>query len=354
MRQDPSPLLSVRHLKRHFALPRTLFGGPPKAVQAVDDVSFDILTGETLGLVGESGCGKSTTARLLLGLLRPDSGSILFNDLDLATLPRDRWKPVRRKLQMIFQDPSASLNPRMTVGSILSEVMQIHGLGGGASGREGRLVELLEQVGLKAEHRDRYPHQFSGGQRQRIGIARALAVEPRLIVCDEPVSALDVSVQAQIVNLLEDLRARLGLSYLFVAHDLSVVEHLSDRVAVMYLGRIVEIGSTRSIYQAPAHPYTEALLDAAPVADPAHRRQRSLLQGDVPSPVDPPSGCRFHTRCPMRQAACSTTEQSLEQIAPDHWVACHVRVTPRRDRSSGSESHWPGAPPNPVSHHQEN
>ena len=344
MTQDPRPLLAVHQLKRHFPLPRTLFGGKPKAVQAVDGVSFNIFHGETLGLVGESGCGKSTTARLLLGLLRPDSGSILFDDVDLATLDRPGWKPIRRKLQMIFQDPSASLDPRMTVADTLSEVMQIHDLADSRQAREARVVDLLERVGLKAEHRTRYPHQFSGGQRQRIGIARALAVEPKLIVCDEPVSALDVSVQAQIVNLLEDLRARLGLSYLFVAHDLSVVEHLSDRVAVMYLGRIVEIGSTRSLYNAPAHPYTEALLDAAPVADPGRRRQRTLLQGDVPSPVDPPSGCRFHTRCPMRQPECSVTEQVLEQIAPDQWVACHVRaatsrVSYRPDSSSTEFAH---------------
>lgn len=354
MTQEARPLLSVRDLKRHFPLPSPLFGGPTKAVQAVDGVSFDIHHGETLGLVGESGCGKSTTARLLLGLLRPDSGSILFDGLDLATLARDRWKPVRRKLQMIFQDPSASLNPRMTVGAILFEIMQIHGLSSSASGREDRAIELLEQVGLKAEHRDRYPHQFSGGQRQRIGIARALAVEPRLIVCDEPVSALDVSVQAQIVNLLDDLRVKLGLSYLFVAHDLSVVEHLSDRVAVMYLGRVVEIGSTRAIYNSPAHPYTLALLDAAPVADPGRRRRRTLLQGDVPSPVDPPSGCRFHTRCPMRQPECSTKEQLLEQIAPDHWVACHVRVALQSDRSSLSRHDRDSAQSNSSSHHQEN
>jgi oligopeptide transport system ATP-binding protein len=252
---------------------------------------------------------------------------------------------------MIFQDPSASLDPRMSVGDTLIEVMQIHSLGGNRRGREDRVVELLEQVGLKAEHRRRYPHQFSGGQRQRIGIARALAVEPKLIVCDEPVSALDVSVQAQIVNLLEDLRARLGLSYLFVAHDLSVVEHLSDRVAVMYLGRIVEIGSTRAIYGSPAHPYTEALLDAAPIADPGRRRQRALLQGDVPSPVDPPSGCRFHTRCPMHQPECSAREQVLEQVAPDQWVACHVRAATRRavnDSSSSDQSPTEFAHPRPM------
>ena len=351
MTEDRRPLLSVRALKRHFALPRRLLGGPTQAVQAVDGVSFNIAEGETLGLVGESGCGKSTTARLLLGLIRPDSGSILFEETDLATLDRTRWKPVRRRLQMIFQDPSASLDPRMSVGETLAEVMQIHSLGGNRRGREDRVVELLEQVGLKAEHRHRFPHQFSGGQRQRIGIARALAVEPKLIVCDEPVSALDVSVQAQIVNLLEDLRARLGLSYLFVAHDLSVVEHLSDRVAVMYLGRIVEIGSTRAIYGAPAHPYTEALLDAAPIADPGRRRQRALLQGDVPSPVDPPSGCRFHTRCPMRQPECSVREQVLEQVAPDQWVACHVRAATRRavnDSSSSNQSPTEFAHPRPM------
>lgn len=349
MTQARQPLLSVTHLKRHFPLATPLLGGPRRAVQAVDGVSFDVLTGETLGLVGESGCGKSTTARLLLGLIRPDAGSILFDGVDLATLERARWKPIRRKLQMIFQDPSASLNPRMTVGAILSEVMQIHGLGANSQARQARVIELLEQVGLKAEHSTRYPHQFSGGQRQRIGIARALAVEPRLIVCDEPVSALDVSVQAQIVNLLEDLRARLGLSLLFVAHDLSVVEHLSDRVAVMYLGRIVEIGPTQAIYRSPAHPYTEALLDAAPVADPERRRQRTLLQGDVPSPVDPPKGCRFHTRCPMRQPECSVIEQTLEEIAPNHWVACHVRAGARRAGSLPSfESHPVDPAPQPV------
>ena len=326
MSESAQALLSVRDLKRHFALAGRLFGGPARSVQAVDGVSFDIFAGETLGLVGESGCGKSTTAKLLLGLLRPQSGSIVFDGDDLAQFDRARWKPIRKKLQMIFQDPSASLNPRMTAGAIIAEVMQVHGIVGDRTARDARVVELLEQVGLKPEHRHRYPHEFSGGQRQRIGIARAIAVEPKLIVCDEPVSALDVSVQAQIVNLLEDLRSRLGLSYLFVAHDLSIVEHLSDRVAVMYLGRIVEIGPTQAIYGAPAHPYTEALLDAAPVADPGRRRQRTLLQGDVPSPVEPPTGCRFHTRCPLREPECASREQVLEPVSNGHWVACHVRA----------------------------
>ena len=319
------PLLQVRNLKKVFPLKRPLFSREALQVHAVDDVSFEIAAGETLGLVGESGCGKSTTGRLILRLIEPTSGEVWFGDRNVTAIDRGALQQLRKDMQIIFQDPYASLDPRMTVAAIIGEALLVHDLARGRAARETRVVELLETVGLSAEHLRRYPHEFSGGQRQRIGIARALAVNPKLMVCDEPVSALDVSVQAQVVNLLEDLQERLGLTYLFIAHDLSVVEHISTRVAVMYLGRIVEIAPTRDLYSRPAHPYTQALLSAVPVPDPTVRRKRTLLAGDVPSPVHLPSGCRFHTRCPVRTASCSIEEQVLKEIAPGHWVACQER-----------------------------
>ena len=309
-------LLRVEHLSKRFAVR----GG---TVHAVDDVSFGIAAGTTLGLVGESGCGKSTLGKTVLRLHAPDAGRILLEGRDLAALDRAALRPLRRDVQMIFQDPYASLNPRATVGRILAEPLQVHRLGGAAERRE-RVAWLMARVGLRPEHLDRLPHEFSGGQRQRIGIARALAPNPKLVICDEPVSALDVSVRAQVVNLLTGLQAELGLSYLFVSHDLSVVRHVADRVAVMYLGRIVEIGDRRRIFASPAHPYTRALVASAPVPDPARRdRPRALLQGDVPSPLDPPSGCRFRTRCPHATDACAAAAPILRPLDGDHAVACH-------------------------------
>ena len=319
-------LLRVRNLRKYFPLRPALFSRSVERVHAVDDVSFEIMAGETLGLVGESGCGKSTTGRLILRLIEPTSGEVWFGERNVTALDKSALTQLRKDMQIIFQDPYASLDPRMTVASIIGEALLVHKLADGRKARDARVVELLETVGLSAEHLRRYPHEFSGGQRQRIGIARALAVNPKLIVCDEPVSALDVSVQAQVVNLLEDLQAKFGLTYLFIAHDLSVVEHIATRVAVMYLGRIVEIAPTRALYTHPTHPYTEALLSAVPVPDPNVRRKRTILEGDVPSPVHPPSGCRFHTRCPLRLDACAQNDQVLKEVSSGHWVACQVRT----------------------------
>ena len=319
----PSPLLEVRDLRKYFPIKSGLFGRERGEVRAVDGVSFDIAPGETLGLVGESGCGKSTTGRVILRLLEPTAGTVRFDGHDVFALGSADLRRLRRKMQIIFQDPFSSLNPRMTVGAIVREGLTIHHLAEGAAA-EARVRELLDEVGLRAEYADRYPHEFSGGQRQRIGIARALAVEPSFIVCDEPVSALDVSVQAQVVNLLQDLQRDRGLAYLFIAHDLSVVQHIADRVAVMYLGHIVELADAASLYAEPLMPYTQALLSAVPVPDPTVKKSRIILGGDVPSPAAPPSGCIFHPRCqhPAKDAACAAIVPPLEEKAPGHWVAC--------------------------------
>ncbi|WP_322793025.1 dipeptide ABC transporter ATP-binding protein [Bellilinea sp.] len=319
-------LLQVRDLVKYFPIMRgTLIQRQVGAVKAVDGISFDVFRGETLGLVGESGCGKSTAGRSILQLYRPTSGSVLFEGVDLVKLKGEDLRKMRRRMQMIFQDPYASLNPRMTVGQIISEPLIIHGVSNGKEAQE-RAEELLRLVGLNPAYTNRYPHEFSGGQRQRVGVARALALEPAFIVCDEPISALDVSVQAQVVNLLEDLQSQMGLTYLFIAHDLSMVRHISNRIAVMYLGVIVELADRHELYNHPLHPYTQALLSAVPIPDPVieARRQRIILKGDVPSPINPPSGCRFRTRCPLADTICAEQRPEFREVQSGHWVACHM------------------------------
>ena len=318
-------LLRVEDLYKHFPIYKGFIQRQVGAVHAVDGVSFTVKRGETLGLVGESGCGKSTTVRTVLQLYRPTSGHVHFEGVDLASIKGEELRRMRRKMQMIFQDPYASLNPRMTVGEIVGEPLVVHN---SASGKEvnERVTELLELVKLNPAFASRYPHEFSGGQRQRVGIARALALQPSFIVCDEPISALDVSIQAQVVNLLEDLQKQFQLTYLFIAHDLSMVRHISDRVAVMYLGIIVELAARDELYTDPRHPYTQALLSAVPIPDPVieETRQRTILEGDVPSPVNPPSGCRFRTRCPIARDMCSESQPEFREIASGHFVACHL------------------------------
>jgi oligopeptide/dipeptide ABC transporter ATP-binding protein len=316
-------LLEVRNLKKYFPIKKGVFSRTWGHVQAVDGVSFSLKRGETLGLVGESGCGKTTVGRSILRLIEPTSGQITFNDQNMLELEREELRKVRASLQIIFQDPFSSLDPRMNVGQIIAEPIRNH-LKVSRKEIRNRVAYLMERVGLHPEHIGRYPHEFSGGQRQRIGIARALALNPLAIICDEPVSALDVSIQAQVINLLAQLQEQMNLSYLFIAHDLSVVEHISDRVAVMYLGRIVELATDKELYQNPLHPYSQALLSAVPIADPETRRKKILLQGDVPSPINPPSGCSFHTRCPECKEICSRQEPTFQDAGDGHWVACHL------------------------------
>ncbi|OFK23350.1 ABC transporter ATP-binding protein [Olsenella sp. HMSC062G07] len=326
--EGTQPLLKVEHLTKEFPVEDGVISAHRKGskkVHAVEDVSFEIYPGETFGLVGESGCGKSTTGRSIMRLTTPTSGTVIFDGKDISTMSRAEFKAMHRDMQYIFQDPYASLNPRMTIGEIVSEPLAIHNVMPDTAERTAFVRELLDVVGLNPEHINRYPHEFSGGQRQRVGIARAFALRPKLIICDEPVSALDVSIQAQVLNLLSDLQREFGTAYLFIAHDLSVVQHISDRVAVMYLGHLMEHSDWKSLYTEPHHPYTQSLLSAVPVPDPdiQHARKRIILAGDVPSPIDPPSGCPFHTRCPIAQGRCSSEVPTLREVLPGHYCACH-------------------------------
>ena len=330
MNNNNSTLVEVRNLTKHFPIGAGLFGAGSEVVRAVDGVSLTIRQGETFGLVGESGCGKSTTGRCILRLIEPTSGEVWFQGEDLLKVASDELRRLRRDMQIIFQDPYSSLNPRMTVGQIVEEPLIVHRITERGA-RRARVAELLGLVGLEPSHSSRYPHEFSGGQRQRIGIARALALNPKFIVCDEPVSALDVSVQAQVVNLLQDLQEQLGLTYLFISHGLSVVEHISSRVGIMYLGKLVETASSADIFHNPLHPYTRALLSAIPVPDPEQSRERLHLAGDIPTAIAPPSGCRFRTRCPIAEPRCAEEVPQLVEISPDHFVACMV-VAPDRKR----------------------
>ena len=317
------PLLQVKGLKKYFPITGGIFGKTVGEVKAVDDLTFTVHKGETLGIVGESGCGKSTTGRMLLRLIEPTEGSIIFEDQEITSLSKSELRKIRRDMQMVFQDPFASLNPRHTVEKILEEPLIVHGIGSKQE-RKKRVQEMLEVVGLGSYHAKRYPHQFSGGQRQRIGIARALMTKPKLIIADEPVSALDVSIQAQVLNLLEDLQKEFGLTYILIAHDLGVVRHTSDRVGVMYLGRMVELADSDTLYESPKHPYTKALLSAVPIPDPEYRQERQLLTGDLPSPANPPKGCAFHTRCSACMDICKTARPELKEVEQGHYVACHL------------------------------